>query len=39
MANKHKNRYPTTLSIRAMQIKTTVSHHSIPTRMADLGNN
>ena len=34
MANKDKQRFSTLLVIREMDIKTTMRHHFVPTRMA-----
>lgn len=34
MASKHMKRYATSLVIRRMQIKTTVRHHFILSRIA-----
>ena len=34
MANKHKKRRSTSLVIREMEIKTTMRHQFIPTRIA-----
>jgi hypothetical protein len=38
MGEKHLKKYPTSLFIREMQIKTTLRFHLLPVRMANIKN-
>jgi len=38
MAKKYKKRYPTSFTIREMEIKTTMKYHLTPVRMTKINN-
>ena len=38
MTNRHLRRYSASLSIREMEIKTTMRYHCLPVRMAKIKN-